>query len=56
VSADDGAGGSLQMAGNPIKLSAHEDPATREAAPVLDGDRQRILAELDELDGRATRP
>ena len=56
VSADDGAGGSLQMAGNPIKLSAHEDPATREAAPALDGDRQRILAELDELDKRATRP
>jgi CoA:oxalate CoA-transferase len=53
VSADDGAGGSLQMAGNPIKLSAHEDPATREAAPALDGDRQRILAELD---ARATRP
>jgi CoA:oxalate CoA-transferase len=53
VSADDGAGGSLQMAGNPIKLSAHEDPATREAAPALDGDRQRIL---DELDARATRP
>jgi CoA:oxalate CoA-transferase len=47
VSADDGAGGSLQMAGNPIKLSGHEDPATREAAPALDGDRQRILAELD---------
>jgi CoA:oxalate CoA-transferase len=53
VSADDEAGGSLQMAGNPIKLSAHEDPATREAAPALDRDRQRILAELDE---RATRP
>ncbi|MFB3118824.1 MAG: CoA transferase, partial [Myxococcota bacterium] len=47
VSAADGAGGSLQMAGNPIKLSAHEDPKTREAAPALDGDRQRILAELD---------
>jgi CoA:oxalate CoA-transferase len=47
VSADDGAGGSLRMAGNPIKLSAHEDPATRKAAPELDGDRRRILAELD---------
>jgi len=59
VSADAGADGSLQMAGNPIKLSAHEDPATREAAPALDGDRRRILAELDELDAldaRANRP
>jgi CoA:oxalate CoA-transferase len=53
VSADDGAGGSLRMAGNPIKLSAHEDPETRAAAPALDADRQRILAELD---ARATRP
>jgi CoA:oxalate CoA-transferase len=53
VSADDGAGGDLQMAGNPIKLSAHEDPATRKAAPALDGDRQRIL---DELDERANQP
>jgi hypothetical protein len=50
------------MAGNPIKLSAHEDPATREAAPELDGDRRRILDELDELDeldaldARANRP
>jgi CoA:oxalate CoA-transferase len=47
VSADDGAGGRLRMAGNPIKLSAHEDPATRSAAPALDADRRRILAELD---------
>jgi len=53
VSAADNAGGSLQMAGNPIKLSAHEDPATRPAAPALDGDRARILAELD---AQATRP
>jgi CoA:oxalate CoA-transferase len=56
VSADAGADGSLQMAGNPIKLSAHEDPATREAAPELDGDRRRILDELDALDARANRP
>jgi len=47
VSADDGAGARLQMAGNPIKLSAHEDPATRPTAPALDADRRRILAELD---------
>jgi len=47
VSSEDEAGGRLQMAGNPIKLSAHEDPATRPAAPALDEDRQQILAELD---------
>jgi len=47
VTADDGSGGRLQMAGNPIKLSAHADPATRAAAPELDADRRRILAELD---------
>jgi len=46
VSSDDGAGGSLRMAGNPIKLSAHGDPTTRKAAPALDADRERILAEL----------
>jgi CoA:oxalate CoA-transferase len=34
------------MAGNPIKLSGYEDPAVREAAPELDADRERILAEL----------
>jgi len=38
---------SRNMLVSPIKLSAHEDPATRKAAPELDGDRRRILAELD---------
>jgi CoA:oxalate CoA-transferase len=52
VSTDDDAGGRLQMAGNPIKLSAHEDPTTRKAAPALDGDRQQILAELDATESR----
>jgi len=47
VSAENETGAQLQMAGNPIKLSAHADPATRPAAPALDGDRQRILAELN---------
>jgi CoA:oxalate CoA-transferase len=47
VSSIDEEGVRLQMAGNPIKLSAHEDPTTRPAAPALDGDRRRILAELD---------
>jgi CoA:oxalate CoA-transferase len=52
VSTDDDAGGRLQMAGNPIKLSAHDDPTTRRAAPALDGDRQQILAELDATESR----
>ncbi|MBW2543685.1 MAG: CoA transferase [Deltaproteobacteria bacterium] len=47
VSAEDETGDGLQMAGNPIKLSAHEDPTTRPAAPALDADRRRILAELE---------
>lgn len=34
-------------AGNPIKMSALEDPATRAPAPTLDGDRQAILDWLD---------
>jgi CoA:oxalate CoA-transferase len=36
----------VRMAGNPIKLSGYEDPTVREAAPELDADRERILAEL----------
>ena len=39
------AGGSL-MAGNPIKLSGVPDPDVRPAAPALDADRARLLAEL----------
>jgi CoA:oxalate CoA-transferase len=38
--------GPIRMQGNPIKLSAHEDPKTRPAAPELDGDRAAILKEL----------
>jgi len=37
----------VRMAGNPVKLSGFEDPATRPGAPDLDADRARILAELD---------
>jgi len=36
----------LIAAGNPIKLSAHADPATRAPAPDLDADRAAILKEL----------
>lgn len=38
--------GPIRMQGNPIKLSAHEDPKTRPAAPELDADRAAILKEL----------
>ncbi|WP_119458279.1 CoA transferase [Rhodospirillaceae bacterium SYSU D60014] len=37
----------LKIAGNPIKLSAFADPPTRGAAPALDGDRTRILADIE---------
>jgi CoA:oxalate CoA-transferase len=43
----DAAAGGVKMAGNPIKLSGHADPDTRPPAPELDGDRARILAELE---------
>ena len=36
----------LTMAGNPIKLGGFEDPSERTAAPDLDADRAKILAEL----------
>ncbi|MEX0814318.1 MAG: CoA transferase [Dongiaceae bacterium] len=50
VSLDDPDAVALKVAGNPIKMSAFPDPATRAAAPALDGDRARIL---DELSGAA---
>jgi CoA:oxalate CoA-transferase len=40
--------GEIPMPGNPIKLSAFEDPSSREPAPGLDRDRQRLLDELGE--------
>jgi len=39
-------GTSLPAAGNPVKLSAHADPAVRPGAPGLDADRAAILVEL----------
>ena len=38
--------GPIKMQGNPIKLSAHDDPKTRNAAPDLDADREAILKEF----------
>jgi len=46
VETADAAMGTLRLAGNPMKLSAFADPATRAAAPDLDGDRAAILREL----------
>lgn len=46
VTSDDPETGRLMMAGNPIKLSAFADPATRQAAPKLDADRAAILTEI----------
>lgn len=46
VTIDDPVTGPLEIAGNPIKLSAFEDPSTRGAVPDLDSDRDAILAWL----------
>ena len=46
VSVDDPVTGPLKLAGNPIKLSAFDDPETRLPAPELDADRAKILTEL----------
>lgn len=43
IESRDPVAGDLRMAGNPIKLSAYEDPDERPAAPELDADRQSIL-------------
>ncbi|HZQ00908.1 MAG TPA: CaiB/BaiF CoA-transferase family protein [Reyranella sp.] len=44
VSVPDGSGGTLKLAGNPLKMSAFDDPPTRRPAPDLDADRAAILA------------
>ena len=46
VDVPDGSGGTLKLAGNPLKMSAFPDPTTRPAAPDLDGDREAILSYL----------
>lgn len=43
IQTDDPVAGEVRMAGNPIKLSAYEDPSQRPASPELDADRQRVL-------------
>jgi CoA:oxalate CoA-transferase len=44
VEVPDGSGGTLKLAGNPLKMSAFADPTTRRAAPDLDADRADILS------------
>jgi CoA:oxalate CoA-transferase len=44
VEVPDGSGGTLKLAGNPLKMSAFADPKTRRAAPDLDADRTAILS------------
>jgi CoA:oxalate CoA-transferase len=46
VTSEDPAAGTLTLAGNPVKLSGVEDPATRPAAPALDADREALLDEF----------
>ncbi|MBL6929772.1 MAG: CoA transferase [Rhodospirillales bacterium] len=48
VSAQSMGGKTLRMAGNPIKMSAFADPATRRAVPALNSARDAILRELAE--------
>ncbi len=46
VTAEDARAGPIRMSGNPIKLSAFEDPARRGRVPGLDEHREAILREL----------
>ena len=46
VTAEDARVGPIRMSGNPIKLSAFEDPARRGRVPGLDEHREAILREL----------
>jgi CoA:oxalate CoA-transferase len=49
VALDDPVLPGLRVAGNPIKLSGVADPLRRPGAPVLDADRDSLLAELAEV-------
>jgi CoA:oxalate CoA-transferase len=46
IEVDDATTGALKLVGNPMKLSAFDDPKTRGPAPDLDADRAKILREL----------
>jgi CoA:oxalate CoA-transferase len=45
---DDASVAPLSVAGSPIKFSGFATPAVRPAAPALDQDRARILADFPE--------
>ena len=47
ISVPDPSGATLKLVGNPLKMSAFADPATRDPAPDLDADRVAILKELE---------
>jgi CoA:oxalate CoA-transferase len=47
ITVEDPVSGTLKLAGNPLKFSACADPPTRAPAPALDGDRQKLLRELN---------
>ena len=46
ISVPDGSGGTLKLAGNPLKMSAFADPKTRRAAPDLD-QRDAVQGRVD---------
>jgi CoA:oxalate CoA-transferase len=46
IEVDEPVTGPVRVVGNPLKLSAFDDPPTRERAPDLDADRAGILREL----------
>jgi len=47
VGVEDADYAALKVAGNPVKMSAFADATSRGAVPRLDGDRARILADLE---------
>ncbi|HEV2550919.1 MAG TPA: CaiB/BaiF CoA-transferase family protein [Stellaceae bacterium] len=46
ITVADPVSGQLKLAGNPVKFSAFADPPTRDPAPALDADREKLLREL----------
>ena len=46
IETKDDRGTVMKMAGNPIKMSGYDDPVSRQPAPALDGNRERILGEI----------
>lgn len=55
VHAEDPVLGTVGLVGNPLKMSAFEDPPTRRITPDLDQDRERLLAEFGLTPGQPAR-